>query len=203
MKKLRDLTWSNMTSVAMTSKYVMTRAGLLLLYGAFGCSVAAEPDLASWSQVGDLELQIDGNGAAAGPHEDSAFLVSTEQYGDMKMSVEFLIEADTNSGIYIRCSDPAAINPDNCYEINIWDNHPNQDNRTGSIVRLAKPLAHVDTVGEWSVMEIEAVGDLIVVQVNGVETARFSNDRSASGHVALQFGAGGSLQFRNVKVEAL
>jgi len=203
MKKLRDLTWSNMMSVAMTSNNRMTRACLLLLCGAFSCGIAAEPDLSSWSRVGDEELTVDGNSAAAGAHEDSTYLVSTEQYGDMKMSVEFLIEADTNSGIYIRCSDPAAINPDDCYEINIWDDHPNQDSRTGSIVRMAKPLAHVNTVGEWSVMEIEAVGNLIVVQVNGVETARFSNDRSLSGHVALQFGAGGSLQFRNVTVEAL
>ena len=57
--------------------------------------------------------------------------------------------------------------------------------------------------GAKRTMEIEAVGNLIVVQVNGVETVRFENDQFASGHVALQFGAGGSLQFRNVTVEAL
>ena len=187
----------------MTSKDGIARAALLLLCGAFGCGIAAEPDLSSWSRVGDEELAIDGNSAAAGPHEDATYLVSPEQYADVKMSVEFLIEADTNSGVFIRCSDPAAVSPDNCYEINIWDDHPNQDNRTGSIVRLAKPLAHVDTVGKWSVMEVEAVGDLIVVQVNGVETARFSDDRFVSGHVAVQFGAGGSLQFRNLQVEPL
>jgi hypothetical protein len=68
---------------------------------------------------------------------------------------------------------------------------------------MAPPVALVNTVGEWSTMQIEAVDDLIVVQVNGVETVRFKNDKFASGHVALQFGAGGALQFRNVKVEAL
>jgi len=187
----------------MTFRIGMTRATSFLLLVALSCSAAAEVDLAAWSQVGDLDLQIDGNGAAGGQHEESVFLVSVEQYADLKISVEFLIEADTNSGVFIRCSDPAAIAAETCYEINIWDDHPNQDHRTGSVVTMAKPLAHVDTVGDWSVMEIEAVGDLIVARVNGVETARLSNDRAASGHVALQFGAGGTLSFRNLRIEAL
>ena len=182
----------------------MIRTFLLLLCGAFACAIAAEPDLSSWSRIGDAEIDIDGNNASnSGPREASNYLVSPETYGDVKLSVEFLIEAATNSGIFIRCSDPAAISPETCYEINIWDEHENPDHRTGSIVRMAPPVAHVDTIGVWSTMEIEAVGDLIVVQVNGVETVRFENDQFASGHVALQFGAGGSLQFRNVTVEAL
>jgi len=182
----------------------MIRTFLLLLCGAFACAIAAEPDLSSWSRIGDAEIDIDGNNASnSGPREASNYLVSPEIYGDVKLSVEFLIEAATNSGIFIRCSDPAAISPETCYEINIWDEHENPDHRTGSIVRMAPPVAHVDTIGVWSTMEIEAVGDLIVVQVNGVETVRFENDQFASGHVALQFGAGGSLQFRNVTVGAL
>lgn len=187
----------------MTSKGGVLRAVLLLLCAGYGCSVADELDLSTWSVVGDEDLQVDGNTASAGPHEDSTYLISANEYGDLKMSVEFLIDPETNSGVYIRCPDPANISADNCYEINIWDDNPNPDNRTGSIVRLAKPLAHVETVGSWSVMEIEAVGDLIVVRVNDVETARFRGDRSASGYIALQFGAGGSLQFRNVNVDAL
>lgn len=187
----------------MTSKNVTTRACLLLLCGAFGCGIGAEPDLSSWSRLGDAEVRIDGNSASVGPREETAYLVSPEEYGDLKLSVEFLIEAATNSGVFIRCSDAVTINPDTCYEINIYDDHPNQDHRTGSIVRLAKPLAHVDTVGEWSLMEIDAIGDLIVVRVNGVETVRLRNDRSAAGYIALQFREGGSLQFRNVSVEAL
>lgn len=203
MRKRRDLTWSTMTSVAMTSKSRIPGIGLLVILAVSGCAAMAQPDLATWSIVGEEELHVDGNNASADPHEGSTYLVSVAEYGDLKMSVEFLIDADTNSGIYIRCADASNINPDTCYEINIWDDNPNPDNRTGSIVRLAKPLAHVDTVGKWSVMEIEAVSDLIVVTVNGVETARFKNDRSLAGHMALQFGTGGSLQFRNVTIEAL
>lgn len=188
----------------MTSKSILVRIFSLLLCGAVGCAVAADPDLASWSRIGDAELSLDGNSASnSGPRESSNYLVSPEIYGDVKLSVEFLIEAATNSGVFIRCSDSTAVSPETCYEINIWDEHTNPDHRTGSIVRMAPPLVHVDTVGEWSTMEIEAVGDLIVVRVNGVETVRYENDQFASGHVALQFGAGGSLQFRNVTVEAL
>jgi len=188
----------------MTYKRIAIRTGLLLLCGAFGFSVAAEPDLSTWSLNGDVEISIEGNNASnAGPRDSSNYLVSPATYDDVRLSVEFLIDAKTNSGVFIRCGDPGQISPETCYEINIWDEHENPNHRTGSIVRMAPPVAHVDTIGVWSTMEIEAVGDLIVVQVNGVETVRFENDQFASGHVALQFGAGGSLQFRNVTVEAL
>lgn len=188
----------------MTSKNKMTRTTLLLLCGVFGCSNAVEPDLSNWSQIGDAAINIDNNSASnSGPREASNYIVSTDTYKDVRLSVEFLIDAATNSGIFVRCSDSESVSPETCYEINIWDEHENPDHRTGSIVLMAPPVAHVNTVGEWSTMQIEAVDDLIVVEVNGVETVRFRNDKFASGHVALQFGAGGSLQFRNVRLEAL
>jgi hypothetical protein len=176
---------------------------LLLLCGGFGCSVTGWTDLDDWSRIGGDAWRIDGNSAESGPYEDSAYLVSTEQYSNLRLTVEFWIEDDTNSGVFIRCADPETIDPVKCYEINIWDNHPNQDFRTGSIVTLVKPLAQVDTVGKLNLLAIEAVGDLIVATIDGVETARLRNGRSSSGYIALQHGGGGMLRFRNLGIEVL
>ncbi len=187
----------------MKASLKIVGSAVILLSVVFGSSFAAEIDLLSWSQVGDVEWRVDGTTAEAGPYDKIGFLVSSKPFADFRLSVEFWIEDDTNSGVFIRCPDAVSIGAVKCYEVNIWDNHPNQDSRTGSIVGLAKPVARVDTVGNWSLMEIEAIGENIVVTVNGVETARLRNDRSAAGFIAVQYGKGGLLRFRNISIEAL
>jgi len=160
-------------------------------------------DLTTLTAVGDVEWRLVDAIAEAGPGEDRGYLVTTGVYADFKLSVEFWVAAETNSGVFVRCTNPAEITALSCFEVNIWDEHPNQDSRTGSIVRLAKPTAHVDTVGQWNTVEIEVVGDLIVAVFNGVETARLrSGERSAEGHVALQFGGGELVKFRNLRVSS-
>jgi hypothetical protein len=163
--------------------------------------MAERPDFSSWSRIGTANWHIAGNSAATGPEDGAGYLVSPQQYGDVKISVEVWIEDSTNSGVFVRCIDPEAINPDNCYEINIWDNHPNQDFRTGSIVKLVTPEAHVNTVGRWSTIKIEAVGESVTATVNGVLTARSANGRSSSGYIALQYAGSGELRFRNLVIE--
>jgi hypothetical protein len=62
----------------------------------------------------------------------------------------------TNSGVFIRCSNPQNISPATCYEVNIWDSRTVDNFRTGAIVDLAKPTAVVNTVGKWNTYEITA-----------------------------------------------
>lgn len=171
-----------------------------------GCLDSGRDDLSSWRQVGAPVWRFVDGGVAAGPGEQTGFLVSQTAYGNFRLSIEFWIEDDTNSGIFIRCGEPvelADLNPDNCYEVNIWDNHPNQDFRTGSIVKLAPPDARVDTLDQWNRLEIAASGDLIEVTLNDVKLVSLVNDRSASGYLALQYAGKAGLQFRNVKLAVL
>lgn len=158
-------------------------------------------NIASWSRVGEADWEFADDGVSAGPEDTVAYLVSTRRYDDFRLSVEFWIEDDTNSGVFVRCSDPAQIDPDTCYEVNIWDKHPNQRWRTGSIVTLAEPLAQVDSVGRWNRLQIEAIGDSIVAEFNGVTTAMLRSDRSLDGYIALQYGGGRKLRFRNLTIE--
>jgi len=71
-------------------------------------------------------------------------------------------------------------------------------------VTLAKPVAHVDTAGQWSTIEIEVVGNSIIAVINGIETARLdSEDRAEEGHIALQFGGGELVKFRNLRINSI
>jgi hypothetical protein len=171
-----------------------------------GCPDSNREDLSSWRQTGAPVWHFADGVAEAGPAEQHGFLVSRNAYDDFRLSVEFWIEDNTNSGVFIRCTEPvelADLNPDNCYEINIWDNHPNQDFRTGSIVTLTPPLARVDTLGRWNRFDIAATGNRIEVTLNGVKVASLVNDRSASGYLALQYAGSAGLMFRNLQLTAL
>jgi len=165
-----------------------------------------KPDVTEWRPIGAPVWQVESGLVSAGPHDGSGFLVSNAEYGDFRLSIEFWVEDDTNSGIFVRCTRPAEladINPDNCYEINIWDNHPVQDFRTGSIVKRVVPVAHVDTVGKWNQLVIVVKGQTISVVINEVLTAELPNAERLSGVIALQYAGKKRLSFRNLLVAPL
>jgi len=138
----------------------------------------------------------------AGPGDATGFLVSQKVYGDFRLSLEYWVEDDTNSGIYIRCSSSEEINPDTCYEINIWDSHPNQPSRTGSIVKFVEPIVKIDGLERWVRVEIVAAGDRIEARFDGKTTAVLNSDRTLDGNIALQYAGKNVLKFRNVVIEA-
>lgn len=156
--------------------------------------------------MGDIAWRHDADGFEAGPSDGTGFLVSNETFADFRLSVEFWIADDTNSGIFVRCpqaSIVADITPLSCYEINIWDNHPNQSFRTGSIVTRVEPAVRVDSVGHWNTYVIEMRGSTLSVTLNDQQTALLVDDSLLSGYLALQYAKGGLLRFRKLKIEAL
>jgi 3-keto-disaccharide hydrolase len=189
-----------------TFKIAVLAGGLLLAACADTASHAT--DFGGWHAIGGIPWRTDGGTAEAGPYEkagfdEMGFLVSPESHADFRISVEFWIDADTNSGILIRCASADTITPTVCYEINIWDEHPNQDARTGAIVMNAKPLAHVDTAGRWNTCVIEAVGGNVTATIDGVLTSRLTGAKLRAGYVALQHAGGGVVRFRNLVIESL
>lgn len=160
----------------------------------------------SWRTLGDIAWRHDADGFEAGPSDGTGFLVSNDTFTDFRLSVEFWIADDTNSGIFIRCPNPnvvADLTPLNCYEVNIWDNHPNQSFRTGSIVTRAEPAVRVDSVGHWNTYRIEMRGSTLTVTLNGQQTALLVDDSLQSGYLALQYAKGGLLRFRKLMIEPL
>ncbi len=61
-------------------------------------------DLGAWQKVGDDPWRLAESGVEAGPAEAVGFLVSNDTYDDVTLSIEYWVEDDTNSGIFIRCS---------------------------------------------------------------------------------------------------
>jgi hypothetical protein len=169
-------------------------------------------DLAGWDQVGDANWRIEEGMIVA--DRGNGFLVSKEAHRDFHLVTEFWVDTSTNSGIFIRATDPATITSANAYEVNIWDERPEPRYGTGAIVDLAavNPMPHAG--GRWNVMEITARQDAFTVVLNGQKTVDGVRDtKHANGRIALQHGAGirnaagvvndrGVVRFRKVELRS-
>ena len=161
-----------------------------------------DSSLKGWNTIGDSKWAlIDGNLGPVKKFGDT-MLVSEAKFSDFELTLEFWIDSTANSGIFIRCQDPNEISPFKCYEVNIWDNHPKQEFRTGAVVfHAAPPIQHVETAGKWNTIKIKAAGTNISVQINGETTALMENDTHRVGDISFQRFNKGEVTFRNILIQ--
>ena len=155
--------------------------------------------LDGWTEVGDANWQL-GDGAVSAD-SGSGFLLTTESYGDFDLELEFWVTPDANSGVFVRCANPAEIGAATCYEVNIYDQRPDPSYRTGAIVDVAPPMVQIETGNRWNTYVISAHGRRLTVTLNGQLTVDVEHDRFAAGPIALQYGAG-RVMFRNVRIRS-
>ena len=157
-------------------------------------------DLTGWESHGDIAWRVEGAQIIASGSGDG-FLATRAEFDDFYLRVEFWVDETTNSGIFVRCRDRSRIYPDTCYELNIYDNHPRQEARTGAIVFvLMPPMVQVDTVGRWNVYEVTARGTFVEVKVNGTVTAVLEDANPSPGFIALQHWGEGTVKFRSIEL---
>jgi hypothetical protein len=153
--------------------------------------------LAAWTTTGDANWQVSEGVVAA--DAGVGFLLTHESYGDFELEVEFFVSPDANSGVFLRCANPAKPGAATCYEVNIFDQRPDPSYRTGAIVGIAKPTAKIDAGNRWNTYHIEARGRHLVVKLNGQTTVDVEDDKLAAGPIGLQYAAG-QVKFRSVRI---
>jgi Domain of Unknown Function (DUF1080) len=201
-------------SVIVATAFLMMASGLLIRPGI---EAAAEDygwitlfdgeTLANWDRIGTANWRLEGGAVVA--DDGNGFLVSKNDYKDFQLRVEFWVEAKTNSGVFIRCTDPKQVGGKTAYEVNIWDTRPVQKYGTGAIVDVGAvdPMPHA--ANRWNVYEITAKGDTFTVTLNGQKTVDGAkSDKFAKGRIALQHGKGatdesGIVKFRKVEIRPL
>ena len=156
-------------------------------------------DLSGWTAVGDANWRVEERAARADKSSAASYLVSDDSFANFDLELEFWVDPTANSGVFIRCQDPRAIDEKSCYEVNIFDSRPDQTYRTGSIMNVAEPAEYVYTGGQWNRMTIAADGPRLQVTVNGRQTVDTKDSRLSRGPIALQYGAG-TVMFRNVRI---
>jgi len=194
---------------------------LVIALTFFGCAgqpmgpdwttlIDGDKGLENWDRLGDANWRAEG-GAIVADKGKGGHLVSKNAYKDFQIYAEFWAETDTNSGIFIRASDPKKVGADNAYEVNIWDIRPDPTYATGGIVNIAAvpvPIVY-KAGGKWNTYEIYAKGSQLTVKFNGAVTVSVQDSKFASGPFTLQYGAGvkgatgGPIKWRKVMVRSL
>ncbi len=156
--------------------------------------------LDGWNIIGNANWAI-GKGIIES-NKPAGFLVSGKSYKNFIIRAEFWAESNTNSGIFIRCQDPAKVSAASAYEVNIWDTRPGQEYSTGAIVDVAKVNPIHKAGGRWNTMEIIANGTQLKVSLNGVVTSEAKDSKFVDGPIALQ-SAGGTIKFRKLEIKPI
>jgi len=164
-------------------------------------------NLDNFDKIGDANWRIEDGVVVA--DKGNGFLVTKENYTDYIIRVEFWVDSDANSGVYIRCTDPNKLTASNAYEVNIWDTRPEPIYGTGAIVNLAKVDPMPKAGGKWNTYEITAKGSALTAVLNGQKTAEAQDSKFASGRIGLQRGLSvnnadkGVVKFRKVEIKKL
>jgi hypothetical protein len=157
--------------------------------------------LEGWSPIGDANWRVEDGAIVT--DKGKGYLVSKNTYTDYEIRAEFWVSDDANTGVFIRCTDPAKVDSKTGYEVNIFDQRPDPSYGTGAIVDVAKAATVLKTGGKWNTYEIVAKGSKFTVTLNGVRTVDGAEDaKHASGHIALQ-GFAGTIKFRKVDIKPL
>ena len=179
--------------------------GLLIIINSCGLGenagkVIFAEDSNEWFQEGRATWKFNGDQLVGTSLGGSGFVMTNKKYQNFTLSLEFHPDAGINSGIFVRCKNKEISNKD-CYEMNIWDYHPDQESRTGSIVTRAKPMIDVQTIGKWNSYKITCESNHIRTWINGKLTTDIFNDDLSEGYIALQAAEPGRIKFRNVKIK--
>ncbi len=192
-----------------TSKLIYTFFTLTLL---FSCSSPKFSSKNSTTLFGENSNNWSTEGEASWIFEDgvligtadslAGFVVSKASFKNFELTLEFNPDSTINSGVYVRCVG-GGTTPDNCYEINIWDLHPNQEYRTGAVVFKAEPLTFVETLNKWNTYRVRCEDGRIQAWVNGEQTADLQDMDFKEGYIGLQAASVGKIRFRKVNVTEL
>jgi hypothetical protein len=170
-------------------------------------------NLDNFNKIGDANWRIEDGVVVA--DKGNGFLVSKEAYTDYQLRAEFWVDADANSGVFIRCTNPDKVGSVSAYEVNIWDARPDPSYGTGAIVNVGKVDPMPKAAGKWNIYEITAKGSTFTVVLNGQKTVDGAQDaKFASGRIALQHGLGlkddkgvesdkGVVKFRKVEIKPM
>src|SRR5262245_28298163 len=138
--------------------------------------------MTGWTTVGGVKWTVSDGAFTANPSLQTkeplqGFLRSTEEFGDFDLRAEFWADRNANSGLFIRCGKPAREGSlGTCYEINVSDDHAVTP--TGGIVGVHSTLPHrVSSMGKWSLFEVTAERNHLIVKVNGEVTVGNYDDK--------------------------
>lgn len=146
----------------------------------------------------------------SGPDGEYGYLSTTKNYDDFELKVEFLQEANGNSGIFFRSTFEGTkvagwqveVAPPNHDTGGIYESYGR-----GWLVQIPEEKENILKMGEWNTMKIRVQGGHVTTWLNGKQMVDINDEKIAQGKgaIALQIHSGGGIKvkWRKMKVKEL
>ena len=166
-------------------------------------------DLTGWTAYGTEKWYVEDGLliSESGPDAQYGYLATNDHYKDFEVSLEFLQEADGNSGVFIRSTIEGT-------KVSGWQVEVAPPGKhTGGVYEsygrgwLIKPDPEKEKhlkEGEWNTLKIRVSGDQLTSWLNGNEMVSITDEKigAGEGSIALQIHDGGGIRvkWRNIKI---
>jgi hypothetical protein len=158
--------------------------------------------LFGWKAANEANWAV-ADGVISASEGTPGVLLTTSQFGNYVLKVDFRAAPGTNSGVFLRTCPAPTINDltTRCYELNIGSSQISKF-PTGSLVQRQR--VEGDPTGtDWQTFEVTADGGHFVVKLDGREVLDYTDPKPLGrGYIGLQF-ASGKIEFRNIKLKPL
>ena len=169
-------------------------------------------DLTGWKIYGTEKWYVEKGKLVceSGPDKQYGYLATDKFYKDFDLSLEFLQEADGNSGVFFRSTIEGT-------KITGWQCEVAPKGRdTGGIyesygrgwlIQIPDEKENILQPGKWNKLRIKVVGNHVQTWLNGTLMTDFQDEKigAANGSVALQIHDGGGIKvrWRNMEIQEL
>jgi len=169
-------------------------------------------DLAGWKIYGTEKWFVE-NGllvCESGPDKQYGYLATEKFYKDFDLALEFIQEADGNSGVFFRSAIEGTkitgwqceVAPKGHDTGGIYESYGR-----GWLKQIDDDKENILKPGEWNTMRIRVVGDRVQTWLNDQLMVDFSDEKigESNGSIALQIHEGGGIRvkWRNLVIEEL
>lgn len=189
---------------------------LLLVFFQLGCNSGKElfneKDLKGWEVYGTEKWYVE-NGlliGESGPDEEYGYLATKDSFKNFEIVLEFLQEADGNSGVFFRSSIEGTkitgwqveVAPPGLHTGGIYESYGR-----GWLIKPEPSKSEILKFGEWNKLKIRVVGDSVTTWLNDVQMVQLKDNKigDSTGKIALQIHSGGGIKvyWRNIKIKEL
>lgn len=167
-------------------------------------------DLTGWNIHGTEKWFVEDGDliCESGPDKEYGYLSTDRKFKNFELSLEFLQEAEGNSGVFFRSSIEGV-------KISGWQVEvapPNDDTGgiyesygRGWLVEIPDEKEHILKMGEWNVLKIRAIDDNVKTYLNGEQMVDFTDEKIGEGYgfIALQIHSGGGIKIRWKNIEII
>lgn len=169
-------------------------------------------DLTGWKIHGTEKWYVENRELVceSGPDKQYGYLSTNKKYKNFILKLQFKLEANGNSGVFIRSDIEGT-------RISGWQVEvAPADHHTGGIYEsygrgwMIKPSPEKEKIlkpNDWNDMRIEVVGDKVTTFLNGQQMVQLEDEKigQANGFIALQIHDGGGIKVRwkNIRIKTL